>query len=103
MADLTLAIGGVVSTGVTLTNAVASFYKSAYKAPQEVKEIESDLRLLHPVLLQIEEVFGNPDYGCSERAERDLRGILEHCHISHTQLFFFADSVLVFGREQLPL
>ena len=24
-------------------------------------------------------------------------------HISQTQLFFFAGSVLVFGREQLPL
>jgi hypothetical protein len=91
MADLALAISGVVSTGVTLTSAVASFYKSAYKAPQEVKEIESDLRLLHPVLLQVEEVFGNPDYGCSERAERDLRGILEHCQ----QIFADIENLLV--------
>ncbi|RDW58115.1 hypothetical protein BP6252_13526 [Coleophoma cylindrospora] len=79
MADLALAIAGVVSSGIALTNVISSFCQSAYKAPQEVHEIESDLKLLHSVLLQVEEVFGNPENVCSKRAERDLHSILDRC------------------------
>jgi hypothetical protein len=32
-----------------------------------------------------------------------IPAIGKNYHVSQTQLFFFAGSVLVFGREQLPL
>ncbi|KAE8450360.1 hypothetical protein EG329_006434 [Mollisiaceae sp. DMI_Dod_QoI] len=79
MADVASAIRGVRSRSVKLISTISAFCKSTDKAPPELHEIESDLELLGPALLQIEELFLNADNVRSEAAERDLRNILDRC------------------------
>ncbi|CZR68382.1 uncharacterized protein PAC_18281 [Phialocephala subalpina] len=80
MADLGLAIDRLTSDAVSLESTISAFCKSPYKVPREIHELESHLKPLQLVVHQVENAFRNPENVCSERAERDLRSIIEHCH-----------------------